>query len=519
MRQFTRTLDMRYNPKPYDFEIQEPSHKVPLCCIFLCQFDVKKGNTLIWSKKSTETSDISLGNIEFKCIPSGIHELEKDVVSFVIPKGENLVEVYYGVSCFQQNGQSLSRNVSHVDRGKVQMFSLGVIVDASFRYKGVSKSKFYDWKPNQFISATEYIDDLQELLSHWLKRQNLGQDFSLFENYFEANRFKADSAMLSSPILQHSWQNAGKFTTNSLLQEKHPHMLESLSQWLEYLGPLMFPLWKACITRQRVLIITGNGVSFEKTNSLVYCLSILSLIPRIISDKLKDSPLQPLYCIGISDIDDLERHVAASMSTNDETYEITGFIACTGDEILESRSELYDVCLKIHGRDALPEITTSNGDYLKATPHELELYEKLVSNSLGYQLSQNEKEKVFRLVEPTTWSQYLIDGFYWWATAGYMRPSFHEPEDKVIADLDRDNLEIVISLVGYFHEKTLLLYNSLKQVVEASTEDTVVVSPIFLATVGLDCFSSGDYAFLNKVCQKWFDRELLVRNVDCTLLC
>ena len=414
--------------------------------MFLCQFDVRKGNTQVWSKKSPDAPDISLENVEFKSIPSGIHEFEKDLISFVIPKGDNLDEVYYGIAFFQQNGQALSGSGDQIDRSEVQMYSLGIIVDANFRYQGVSKSKFYDWKPNQFISATEYADDLQELLSHWLKKANHAHDFSLFESYFDSNSVRAESGTLSSPVLQRSWQNAGKFTSNNTLQEKHPHMLESLSQWLNFLGPLIFPLWKACILRQRVLIITGKGVSFEKSNSLVYCLSILSIMPHAISNETDNNPLQPLYCVGIMDIDILTHNVSKALATTEESYNVPGYIACTADEILQDHRELYDICLRIDGQDSLPEIQTAGGNYIKATPHEFELYEKLLSRSLGYQLSHEEREKVSRLVEPTTWSQYFIDGFYWWATAGYMRPSFHEEGEEAIADLDRDNLEIVISL-------------------------------------------------------------------------
>ncbi|SCU91979.1 LAFA_0F07118g1_1 [Lachancea sp. 'fantastica'] len=527
MQHYTKPLDIRFDPKPQSFKISEPSHKVPISCIFLCHFDMKKGNELVWSKSSPSSPEIPLNNLEFKSIPSGIHEKHEDVVSFIVSKQEGSFEdVFYGVSCFEQNGLALSANTDQLDRGQVRMYSLGVVVDVNFRYKGVSKSKYYDWKPNQFVSATEYIDDIQDLLSHWLQKEasytSENDRYELFETFFEANCIKPETAALSSPVLQRSWQSSATFTGSArALQDKHPHMLESLTQWFSFLGPLIFPLWKAALVRQRILIIVGDEVSFEKCNALVYCLSILSLIPHNISGKCHEQPLQPLYTIGITDLEALRQQISQAMASKKNNYEIPGFVACTGDTILEDRPEVYDICLRINGDDSLPVIKSSDGSFIKATPHELELYEKLVPAYMGYELSHEEKEKISKLIEPTTWSQYVIDGFYWWATAGYMKPSYHESDENFQTDIDieRDNIETVLSLVGYFHGRISALHDALKNALESSEDEIVTVSPVFLTTHSLDCFSQRDYDFLTIVCRRWFDRVLLVRSIDCKLLC
>ncbi|SCV01150.1 LAME_0G14400g1_1 [Lachancea meyersii CBS 8951] len=524
MQHYTKPLDIRYDAKPQSFKISEPSHKVPMSCMFLCRFDVRKGNELVWSQTSPSSPNIALKNLEFKTIPSGIHETQKDLVHFVIPKLKSFDDVYYGVSCFEQNALALSENSDQLDRSKVLMYSLGVIVDANFRYKGVSKSKYYDWKPNQFISATEYISDIQDLLSHWLQKVALSpekpQDYELFETYFESNCLKPETATLSSPVLRRSWQNSATFTGSPrALQDKHPHMIESLMQWFSFLGPLIFPLWKASLLRQRVLIIVGDGVSFEKCNALVYCLSILSLFPHGTANLTHEQPLQPLYTIGITDVEALTQHISEAIASQNESYEIPGFVACTGDTILEDRPELYDICLRINNEDLIPQIKTNDGSSYKATPHELELYEKLVPVHLGYELSHDEKEKICKLVEPTTWSQYLIDGFYWWATAGYMKPSYHEADEDLMTDSERDNIEIVLSLVGYFHERISTLHHSMKDAVQSSEEGNVTVSPVFLSANSLDCFSQRDYDFIHFICRRWFNRTLQVQSIDCKLLC
>ncbi|SCW04521.1 LAFE_0H15368g1_1 [Lachancea fermentati] len=518
MRPFTRPLDMRYETHSKSFKIIEPTHKVPISCMFLCQFDMKRGNVVIWSKISPLSSDLDLTNVEFKALPSGISDIDQDTVNFVIPKGDGTDDFYYGLASYQQNAKRLAEHSKHIDRSEVQMYSLGVIVDPNFRQKGISQSRYYDWKPNQFVSANEYIDDLSKLLSHWLKMGDL-QVYKQFEEYFESNCLKRDSGCLSSPVLQRNWQNAGKFIDDNTEPAKHPHMLESLTQWVNYLGPLMFPLWKLCLLRERVLILGGSGVTFDKCNSLTYCLSILSLIPRIIQNNIHDEPLQPLYTVGLTDTGYLTDIVSRAIGGEEESYNIGGYIACTTDEILTYKPELFDALLKIHGANSFPELTASDGSQIKATPHEMEMYEHLVHTKLGYQLSHDEVEKLMNLVEPLTWSQYLIDGFYWWATAGYMRPSFHETEEEVLGEIDRENLEVVLSLVGYFHEKTCTLFRKLQEVVESSDEEEIVLSPAFLSSVGLDCFSSQDYTFVEKLGLKWFNRSIQVKRIDLNILC
>ncbi|SCU85293.1 LAMI_0C10748g1_1 [Lachancea mirantina] len=520
MSQPPKPLKVSYGNKDDRFRMSEPTHKVPITAMFLCQFDVKKGNCLVWSQTCAGVSDEVLFNIEFKCLPSGIHELDQDVVHFVVPKKEGGKSgFYYGVSSYQQNGLFLAGDSSHVDRSQVEMFSLGVIVDPAFRNVGVSRSKFYDWKPNQLVSASEYIDDLQRLLSHW-RKSNKNGDFEVFEEFFDSNCLKDDLKGLSSPVLQRKWQNAGKFISDDSEPERHPHMLENLTRWVSYLGPLIYPLWKASLMRERILIVGGSGVSFDKCDALTYCLSILSLIPRSLEDKLIVDPLQPLFSIGITDTDFLTELVSQALNSDNEDYQIPGFLACTTDEILEFKPELYDILFKVNDQQGIPEIRKADSSQVKATPHELEAYQYLMQTKMGYSLSAEELQKINKLVEPTSWSQYLIDGFYWWATAGYMKPSYHENEDKPLESADSENIEVVVALVGYFHEKTCLIFQKLRQVIENSDDPSHVIIPAaFLGEVGLDCFSVQDYEFIEKLARKWFQVEVQVSQVDMRLLC
>lgn len=519
MERAPEPLDMQYL-QSQDFKIPEPPHKVPISAMFLCQFDVKRGNIIVWSK-TCNNSEISLKNIEFKCLPSGSHESTEDIINFVLPKGSS--HYLYGVAAFEQNGQDLIKHNTQVDRSKVYMFSLGIVVDPQFRQKGVSRSKFYDWKPNRFTSANEYIDDLQALLKHWLRIGNFS-DFETFEDYFDSNSLKSESARLSSPVLQRSWQNAGKFIGENVESRKHRHMLEKLPELVRSLGPLLFSLWKSCLLRERVLILNSAELSFEKCNALTYCLSILSLVPKVLQNSMdfKEETLQPLYTVGITDIDYLTSLVSESMTTSADDYDIPGFIACTSDEILLFKNELYDKCLKLKddGKNIPEFVTASDSSVLRATPHEWELYRKLVHVYLGEELSETRCVTFSSSIEPLSWSQYLIDGFYWWATAGYIKPSYHENEDLDEKEIS-DELDSVLGLVGYFHQRTCIILNRLNHIIETydTDNDTVIISPHVLIEIGLDCFSSQDYEFVEKLSLRWFKKRVIVKQVDVKVLC
>ncbi|KAI0089720.1 hypothetical protein BDY19DRAFT_874939, partial [Irpex rosettiformis] len=48
--------------------------------IFHCSFHPTRGNIVDWSL--TASDDIDLTNVEFSCLPSGLHTIEEDVVYF-----------------------------------------------------------------------------------------------------------------------------------------------------------------------------------------------------------------------------------------------------------------------------------------------------------------------------------------------------------------------------------------------------------------------------------------------------
>lgn len=71
------------------------------------------------------------------------------------------------------------------------------------------------------------------------------------------------------------------------------------------------------------------------------------------------------------------------------------------------------------------EIIAASGEHNKATPLDLETYEKVILCELEDDVSTNVKNKLHKVTEPISWLQFLIDGFYLLTTAGYLMAPYH----------------------------------------------------------------------------------------------
>lgn len=124
--------------------------------MFLSHFEMKRGNIVVWSKKWSDTNcDVNLQDIELKSLPSGIHEVADDVINFVVSKYKGGGEdYYYGVAYFQQNGHTMAENSKNLDRSKVKMYSLGVVVNPN--YKGTTH-QIVDFMSGNLINSQALI--------------------------------------------------------------------------------------------------------------------------------------------------------------------------------------------------------------------------------------------------------------------------------------------------------------------------------------------------------------------------
>ncbi|KAF2433474.1 hypothetical protein EJ08DRAFT_731453 [Tothia fuscella] len=453
-------------PKP-----QEDSPP-PLAALFLIKFDLKVGYTIAW-KKSLDSVPLE-GIVEYKSLPSGLHNVKEDLVYFVHEK-------YAGISAFMNTpAGSEERNA--------QFIAVGAMV------------KLGDGRLGR---AWEHAGELKALAK---KLVHDTADVSQLEGYWKAHRLaESDEAESSEPQLspytasQKRTRALSSLTLSPTTHKLPPyHPAHSILDYLDTFGPLTFPLHRAALLRKRILFVTPAPVKL--TCEYVYDLSILSSLPLSLSSSLPlPSPsftrLRPLFNIGIHDIPYLSSYsgtypsassghpIAAEDEPINEEHGV-GWIGCTTDEILAMKPDLYDILVELPQPDRKqptkskakrkeggiwPVIKYSKtGVEIKATQRDLRRYKLLRQalsplSQLRHGLSAKAEDAddddelthlLFhtndssedgdtrtgedKLAEPTSWSALAYGSFIFWASAGEKEEGLAEEEEqdhKILADL------------------------------------------------------------------------------------
>ena len=258
------------------------------------------------------------------------------------------------------------------------------------------------------------------------------------------------------------------------LSSYHPAL--ALPALVDSFGPLVFPLYKAALLRKRILLMHEAPV--ELACNFVYNISILSNIPSSVTELIPLEPLptrlQPLFSVGIHDIDELSHKGRHKADSQDPGY---GWVACSTDDVLTIKSDIYDVLVNIppaHTKQARekawPHVKDSVGQELKASQRDLRRYRTLrasikrqyprintaspvsgrtrpskdasallsdgdLSDDENAPLITRQSRDLFsdassthdeRLIEPLSWSALAYNGFMWWASAGEKRAGLEE---------------------------------------------------------------------------------------------
>ncbi|KIV95937.1 hypothetical protein, variant 2 [Exophiala mesophila] len=286
------------------------------------------------------------------------------------------------------------------------------------------------------------------------------------------------------------------------------HPATTLLESLKLFGPLIFPVFRASLLRQKILIVTDAPVEF--TCNLVYNLSILSSIsPQTSSASgIPDafhSKLRPLYTIGVSDITSLQED---ARDRNDAATTEQGWVACTTDDVLSTKPELYDLLVLMppsqsqqsHAR-AFPKIVRSSPSLdknfprngLKATQRDLHRYLHLQQGlgqfepshvtNLSKPSSDDDNTSILSVsstysthrtvVESTSWSRVAYTSLVWWASAGDRRSGLAELEEmeaehdlSLLQDEGGNEDETrEVALVAYFHRMTRLIFQTIAEAI------------------------------------------------------
>lgn len=492
----------------------------PLSALFLIKFDQKVGYTIAW-KRSTIELELD-GAVEFKSLPSGLHTVKDDLVYFIH-------EGYAGLSAFVNGPASESERNAH-------LVAVGILVPLSYGRLGRS------WLHAQSLQdlAAVLVDDVS-------KTEPLEQFWEQFRSDHKQDAHSSKSNVPESSVQPGpSWRGHSRnralssltavLPTDQSLPPLHPAL--SIVKYIDTFGPLVFSLHREALLRKRILFIAPPPVRL--TCEFVYDLSILSSIPASVCDLLpcvSDSlhRLRSFFNLGIHDISLLKKEAiprsSPDASQGDAEPAPYGWVACTTDEILAIKKNLYDIIVEMPAtyehppqERRWPTIKTSQGAQIKASQRDLRrfkiLHQELWKIRYGSHMADIEPDEDTddrtallphdsgndsesegdvgyddKLIEPMTWSQLAYSGFMWWASAGEKDAYLSEEADRdremlgnlsdfvpggiqtegngadlmTASGLARAGLHTAI--IAYFHRLTSLFVSSLADLVDAADDE------------------------------------------------
>ncbi|KAL8765930.1 MAG: hypothetical protein Q9194_006415 [Teloschistes cf. exilis] len=464
--------------KPRSLHLELPnahSEELPqIAALFLTQFDVRVGIVIV---------DI-LNSVEYKSLPSGLHNVPEDTVYFVHD------DKYAGISSFVNGkGDESDRNAT--------MLAVGALIPLSYGRLGKS------WKHADGLHtlARELLEDpsrTHSLEAFWQEHQYRPDD----DNTRPASGEGSPSALRqqrrrgkSSPNGQPGTRNRAVSSASALappgqtLSTHHPAL--SLSIFLDTFGPLVFPLYKAALLRKRVLVIGQAPV--EIACNFVYSISILSTLPSSLHSLLPLSPLptrfRPLFSVGVHDMPTLATGCpnsppVESLAADGQAY---GWVACTTDDILGMKEHLYDILVKLPPEEAgradtkvWPKMQAKPAVGIRATQRDARRYRGLRRDLRRFQIDPTSRpqskytdaeppnnessttttpllpfpsleeatttdrdlgDATFspspddddsnqqEILEPQSWSALAYNSFIWWASAGEARTDREEESE------------------------------------------------------------------------------------------
>lgn len=528
--------------------------------MFLTQFDVHSGYELIWFK-SLDDELYSCKDIEFKSMPSGLHAVSTDTICFVKRKGD-FDSLLYGISIFKQNNhlQQIT-NDGNVDRSKVKLYSLGVLLDPM---NLESLEEYKNWKPKVYSSIWNYKHDLSQLLSNFMNLSTKKQEseyFVKFQKFFTANSFKqqltppntsesisestSDTLKLTLPKLNPIKSRTSILSAFSDEDFKNEHMIDSLIPFFNDFGPLIFTIWKISLLRKSIIFyspytstnicIDGNdeikhdNFAIGDMSKFIFCMSLISSIPKELETPLKRSMKRdvndllfnrPIYNVCVNDIYELVK-----LDSN--------YLASTTDQIIIEKTNLYDYAIRLplnhrscnNEYSNVPEVHNSITNKVEyATPKDYERF-KIINTSLNNTVEEN--PMALKVSESRSIQELIWSGLAWWASAGETFTSIYEEFNIEFENFDSlspssDNTERIVTLVGYFQQLTIKLFTGLIELKdrfdnensnnEHSSSATMILDAHDMLEIGLDPYSSSDHAFLIELVKVWWKIDVKIGN-------
>ncbi|PBK87215.1 hypothetical protein ARMGADRAFT_1047655 [Armillaria gallica] len=284
-----------------------------IVAIFHASFHPTQGNVIDWSIKASD--DVSLDNLEFSALPSGLHLVEQDVIYFT--KDE-----HHGVCVFRR------RKTTEQGHRGFRLSSLGILLAKSARSK-----------PWRHLSA---LKDLVATIYTRLEVSEIlepnDEDWEPARFFFEERKVRQDD--LGGAGQWNGWsfefdgdENEGPVGNPTL---HLPHLLRIL-------GPSSLTLYKHVIGRKRILIFTLPPVQAACILCHVaadMCYEYQEASPNSTAGRLQGKCKEGINVLGLVTLSDLDRMQKEGTSGR-------GWIACTTDAIFLEKPSHYDLLIDL----------------------------------------------------------------------------------------------------------------------------------------------------------------------------
>ena len=327
--------------------IVNPMIETNIVCLFVVKFDLKIGYRIEYQFQN-ESYPIDLGGIEFKCLPSGTHKLDTDIVMF---RHVHNTQEFFGMACVD-----IFRS-EELDRGS-RIRAMGVICN---EYRGMMAHASFLKKLLAKLNRCDESLEGKKTLSDCIQKLN---------NYFTANdSFNGSKKVRLSEITKIEIDN-------------HLHFGSLVSLFYSYRENI-FTLWKALLLKKRVLISTNVPIGLNGC-SKVHAIHFLTYF----------APQQNMQYIEKHFGNDIVFGYYVSLNDYQQIAKQDHYLACTCDEILETKKECFDILIKekeiiIHDKELAKILKKSSSDVEKT-----KMLDDLLSRI--QHMSRTEQEYLFR---------------------------------------------------------------------------------------------------------------------------
>lgn len=297
-------VDVAGKPPPQD-----------LVAIFHASFHPTKGNIIDWSHRARD--DVSLDHLEFSCLPSGLHLVERDVVYF---------------SHDNHAGLCIFRRRPTTDDGHrgFRLSSLGILLAPSAR-------------PRPWLHLSS-LKELVHLMYSQFFEEPTDKDWQPALQWFDERKARTPDLGGAGDWAGWGPELDGLESTMSVT----PPVLH-LPHLLRILGPSVFTLYKHVLGRKRVLIFTLPPV--EPACVLCHVAADLCFESQYVPDdqanegpaaahRLRGKSRRGVNVLGIVTLNDLDR-----MKREGESG--SGWVACTTDAIFLDKPAYYDLLIDL----------------------------------------------------------------------------------------------------------------------------------------------------------------------------